>query len=208
MIKGFCSRWRLLSVTSSSGWWPEISWKLWNYIFYFLIVFNFKNCNSWYMLFRFEALLFSRKWILTCFLLFLDISEIAILSVTRDRRIPLLMHFSLHCSFHSISELLNSHLLIRQETEFCVGGIITSLHDSSGVTENQFCKWKLVVTLRILLGFWLLGEGGHAEERGHCYMCKTIMLAQIVCRNILRQPSFIISSFVVPDSHPIFTLCT
>jgi hypothetical protein len=27
------------------------------------------------------------------------------------------------------------------------------------VTDNQFCKWKLI-TLRILLGFWLLGRGG------------------------------------------------
>jgi len=74
---------------------------------------------------------------LTCFMLVLDISEIAILSVTWDQRITLLMHFSLHCSIHSISELLNSHLSIKQEAEFCVGGIITALHDSSKVTDNQ-----------------------------------------------------------------------
>lgn len=47
---------------------------------------------------------------LTCFMLVLDISEIVVLSVTWDQRIPLLMHFSLHSSFHSISGLLNSHL--------------------------------------------------------------------------------------------------
>jgi hypothetical protein len=94
------------------------------------------------MLLRFEVLMFSWKLKLTCFMLVLDISEIATLSMTWDQRIPLLMHFSLHCSFHSISELLNSHLSIKQEAEFCVGGIIAALHDSSGVTDNQFCKWK------------------------------------------------------------------
>jgi hypothetical protein len=46
------------------------------------------------------------------------------------------MHFNLHCSFHGISELLNSILSIKQEAEFCVQGIITALHDYSGVTEN------------------------------------------------------------------------
>jgi hypothetical protein len=62
------------------------------------------------------------------------------------------MYFSLHCDFHSICELLNSYLSFQQEAEFCVVGIITALHDSYGVTENQFCKWKLI-TLGILLGF-------------------------------------------------------
>jgi len=50
------------------------------------------------------------------------------------------------------------------------------------------------------------GGGGAAEERGHCYMCKTIILAQIVCKNILRQLTFIISSFVDLESHTPFLL--
>jgi hypothetical protein len=82
-------------------------------------------------------------------MLIFDISEIANLSATWDKRIPLLKHISLHCSFHNISELLNPLLSIKQEAEFCAGRIITALLDSSGVTDTQFCKWKLI-TLRIL----------------------------------------------------------
>jgi len=84
-------------------------------------------------------------------MLIFDISEIAILSATWDQRIPLLMHISLHCSFH-ISELLDSLLSVKQGAKFCAGGIITALHDSSGMTDNQFSKWKLI-TLRILYRF-------------------------------------------------------